>query len=200
VTKLSTAITTIAGTSSRSGAELGAPGPCERDRPNPWHVAALTPCGGGGRLRLTDYTDLMSLSTDDNKALVATRFEELDRGNLGVLDEMFAADYVLHLPGEDPLDLTRTKQFYSELYSAIPDLTHTIEDQIAEDDKVVTRWTARGTHRGELLGREATGSQIAFSGINIYRIADGKLAESYVNWDLIGIAQQLRLVETRRLV
>jgi predicted ester cyclase len=140
------------------------------------------------------------MSTDDNKALVAKRFQELDRGNLGVLDELFAPDYVLHFPGtEAPLDLERTKQFYSTLYTALPDLAHTIEEQVAEGDKVVTRWSARGTHRGELLGRASTGIEIVFTGINIYRIVDGKLAESHVNWDVIGIAQQLGLTDRRRL-
>jgi len=140
------------------------------------------------------------MSTDDNKALVAKRFEELDRGNLGVLDELFTSDYLLHFPGaEAPLDLGQTKQFYSALYSALPDLTHTIEEQLAEGDKVVTRWTAHGTHRGELLGRASTGNEIVFSGINIYRIAGGKLAESHVNWDVIGVAHQLGLIDRRAL-
>jgi steroid delta-isomerase-like uncharacterized protein len=142
---------------------------------------------------------LMS-TTDDNKALVAKRFKELDSGNLGVLDELFADDYRLHFPGAgEPLDLSRTKDFYSTLYSAFPDLTHTIEEQLAEGDKVVTRWTARGTHRGNLMGRPGTGTEIVFSGINIYRIADGKLAESHVNWDVIGVAHQLGLIDRRHL-
>lgn len=140
------------------------------------------------------------MSTDENKALVAKRFEELDNGNLGVLDELFTPDYVLHFPGVDaPLDLDQTKLFYSRLYSALPDLRHTIEEQVAEGDKVVTRWTARGTHQGELLGTGSTGMEIVFSGINIYTVADGKLAESYVNWDVIGIAYQLGLIGTRHL-
>jgi predicted ester cyclase len=141
------------------------------------------------------------MSIVDNKALVKKRFEELDRGNLEVLDEVFAPDYVLHFPGADaPLGLDETKRFYGALYSALPDLTHTIEEQLAEGDKVVTRWTARGTHRGDLLGRRATELEIVFSGINIYTVVDGKLAESHVNWDVIGIAFQLGLMDRRHLV
>jgi steroid delta-isomerase-like uncharacterized protein len=140
------------------------------------------------------------MSNEDNKAVVAKRFEELDKGNLRVLDEMFTNEYKLHFPGaEAPLDLEQTKQFYSDLYTALPDLTHSIEEQLAEGDKVVTRWTARGTHQGELLGRPASGGEIVFTGINIYRIADGKLAESHVNWDVIGIAFQLGLTDRRGL-
>jgi steroid delta-isomerase-like uncharacterized protein len=141
------------------------------------------------------------MSNDANKALVAKRFAELDKGNLGVLDEMFAPDYVLHFPGvEKPLDLDRTKEFYATLYSALPDLTHTIVEQVAEGDKVVTRWTARGTHKGDLMGRGATGTTIVFTGINIYRIANGKLAESHVNWDVISVAHQLGLIDRNSLV
>jgi steroid delta-isomerase-like uncharacterized protein len=141
------------------------------------------------------------MSTDDNKQLVAMRFRELDRGNLAVLDELFAPDYVLHFPGaEAPLDLEQTKQLYAALYAALPDLEHTIEEQVAEGDKVVTRWTARGSHRGELLGRPGTGSRIAFAGINIYRVLDGRLVESHVVWDVIGIAVQLGLVDRRSLL
>jgi steroid delta-isomerase-like uncharacterized protein len=141
------------------------------------------------------------MSNVDYKALVARRFEELDKGNFGVLDEMFSPDYLLHLPGSpQPLDLEQTKRFYADLYGALPDLTHTIEDQIAEGDKVVTRWSAEGTHRGELLGAPASGNRVAFSGINIYRVADGKLVESHVNWDLLGIAHQLGLTQHRPLV
>jgi steroid delta-isomerase-like uncharacterized protein len=141
------------------------------------------------------------MSTEDHKALVAKRFEELDNGNFGVLDEMFSPEYRLNLPGsKTPLDLEQTKQLYADLYGALRDLTHTIEDQIAEGDKVVTRWTARGTQSGDLLGHPATGNEIAFSGINIYRVADGKLAESHVNWDLLGIAHQLGISDRRGLV
>jgi predicted ester cyclase len=140
------------------------------------------------------------VSTDANKTMVAKRFQELDRGNLGVLDEMFSPEYRLNFPGAArPLDLVATKQFYSKLYTALPDLKHTIHEQVAEGDKVVTRWTAQGTHKGELLGRAPTGTRVSFSGINIYRIADGKLAESHVSWDVMGIASQLGMVDRRHL-
>lgn len=141
------------------------------------------------------------MTNEENKGLVANRFAELDKHNFDVLDELFAREYTLHLPGaKAPLDLEQTKQLYRDLYSALPDLRHTIEDQIAEGDKVVTRWSARGTHQGELLGRGGSGNEIAFAGINIYRIADGKLIESHVSWDVLAIAHQLGLAERRGLV
>jgi len=133
------------------------------------------------------------MQADDNKALVRRRFELFDRGNLAVFDELFAPDYVFHVPGtEKPLSRTEMQQFYKALYYAIPDLRHTLVEQIADGDKVVTRWTATGTHRGgPFFGVASTGRQITLRGINIYRIAGGLLAESHVSWDMLGLLQQL---------
>jgi steroid delta-isomerase-like uncharacterized protein len=132
------------------------------------------------------------MEAEDAKGMVRRRFEELDAGNVGILDEMFTDDYVLDFPGDaPPLDLERTKRFYAMLYAAFPDLKHSIEDQIAEGDKVVTRWIARGTHRGELLGIAPTEKRVTLRGINIYRIAGDKLAQSHVSWDIHGLMQQL---------
>ncbi len=133
------------------------------------------------------------MQADDNKALVRRRFELFDRGNLGVFDELFASDYVFHVPGvEKPLSRAEMQQFYKALYLAIPDLRHTLVEQIAEGDKVVTRWTATGTHRGgPLFGVANSGRQITLRGINIYRIVGGLLAESHVSWDMLGLLQQL---------
>lgn len=129
---------------------------------------------------------------DEGKDLVRRRFAELDKGNLSILDEVFTEDYVLEFPGDAaPLDLAQTKEFYSALYSAFPDLTHSIEDQIAEGDKVVTRWIARGTHRGDFMGISPTEREVALRGINIYRIEADKLAQSHVSWDILGLLQQL---------
>ena len=142
------------------------------------------------------------MSTDANKELVRRWFAETDRGNDAIVDELCAADYVDHsppLPGM-PAGNAGVRQANAALREAFPDTVHFIEDQIAEGDKVVTRWTARGTHRGDLLGRPGSGDEIAFSGINIYRIADGRLAESHVNWDLLGIAHQLGASDRRTLV
>jgi hypothetical protein len=77
------------------------------------------------------------------------------------------------------------------LLAAFPDLTHTITEQISARDKVVTRWFAQGTHRGTWMGVAGTGKIITLAGINIYTIKNGKLAESHVQWDLLGLLQQL---------
>jgi predicted ester cyclase len=80
------------------------------------------------------------------------------------------------------------------LDTAFPDLHFTIEDQIAEGDKVVNRVTARGTHLGDFRGIPPTGKQVTVAGITIDRIAGGKLVESWTSWDFLGILQQLGVV------
>jgi len=125
-------------------------------------------------------------------AMVRRRFAELDKKNFGILDELFAPSYVLNLPGlPKPLDLDATKDFYSELYTAFPDLKHKIIEQVSAPNKVVTRWEATGTHKAPFLGVAASGKKINFGGINIYTLKRGKLAQSHVNWDLLGLMQQI---------
>ena len=127
-----------------------------------------------------------------NAAMVRRRFRELDKGNLAILDELFDSAYLLHFPGiSAPLNLAATKRFYQILYSGFPGLRHTILEQVSARNKVVTRWTASGTHRGDWMGIKATGKRVTFSGINIYTLRRGRLAESQVNWDILGLAQQI---------
>ncbi len=75
--------------------------------------------------------------------------------------------------------------------AAFPDVSMTVEDQVAEGDKVVTRWTAKGTHEGELMGVPATGKSISITGITISRIADGMVEEEWTNWDGLGLMEQI---------
>jgi steroid delta-isomerase-like uncharacterized protein len=124
---------------------------------------------------------------EEAKAIVRRRFDELDRGNFGILDELFASDYTLNFPGREPLDLDRTRDFYRQMYSAFIDLHHEVVEQISEGDKVVTRWRATGTHVGEFMGIPPTNQSVSFSGINIYTFHEGKLSESQVAWDLFGL-------------
>ena len=74
---------------------------------------------------------------------------------------------------------------------AFPDLHFTLEDVIGEGDRVVVRWTATGTHKAEVMGVPATGKRVAVTGIEVSRFADGKLAETWVNWDALGLLRQL---------
>ncbi len=132
-----------------------------------------------------------------NEAMVRRRFAELDKGNIGILDELFAPSYKLNLPGfGKPMSLATTKRFYQMFYGAFAGLRHQIIEQVSAGDQVVTRWSARGTHKGEWMGVAPTGKRVSFTGINIYTINKGKFVSSFVNWDLLGILQQVGAVKT----
>jgi steroid delta-isomerase-like uncharacterized protein len=138
------------------------------------------------------------MSTDKNKAVVRRYFEEAwNKMNLDVVDEIIAPDLLDHEvdgsqqksgPGDVKRYLTR---YY---HNALPDVRMTVEDQVAEGDKVVTRITVRGTHQGELLGVPATGKRIEVTGISVDRIEGGKIVEGWVSWDRLGLLRQLGAV------
>jgi steroid delta-isomerase-like uncharacterized protein len=137
-----------------------------------------------------------TMSPEENKALVHRFVEEVfNRKEFDVLDELLASDFVNHSapPGIPP---TRAgyKQFLSMYLSAFPDLQIQIEDQIAEEDRVVIRFTAHGTHKSELMGIPASGKEVTFSGINISRIGGGKVRERWEEVDMMGLMQQLGVV------
>lgn len=136
------------------------------------------------------------MSTEQNKTLARRWLEEvMNRKNLAAVDELFATNLVDHavLPWLAP-DIESLKQLSSAYFNAFPDLQVTIEDTIAEGDKVMTRLTWRGTHRGELMCMPPTGKQVAFSGMEGYRIADGKIVEIWAYSDNLGMFQQLGVI------
>jgi steroid delta-isomerase-like uncharacterized protein len=122
-------------------------------------------------------------------------FDEVwNEGKLDVVDELFAPEYVGHPSG--PEETVRgpegVKTYVGGLRAGVPDLTLTIEDQVVDGDKVATRWTARGTHSGALLGIQPTGRAAVVTGITIQRIGDaGRIVEGWTNWDMLGMLQQL---------
>ena len=130
--------------------------------------------------------------SEENKALVRHSWDIVD--NLDVLDEVYAADLVWHEPDQDVRGAEEARQFFGAYKTAFPDLHATVEDAIAEGDKVVTRWTIRGTHRGEVeeFG-PPTGRRVEFEGITIHRIEDGKIVEEWERYDNLGVMQQLGL-------
>lgn len=137
------------------------------------------------------------MSAEGNKALVRRVFEEgWNAGNLDLFDEADAPDYVLHDPSvpEDVRGVEGVKRFASMYLRAFPDLHFTVEDQVAEDEKVVTRWISSATHQGELMGIPPTGNRTAVSGITISRVSGGKLAEDWNIWDTLGLMRQLGVV------
>jgi steroid delta-isomerase-like uncharacterized protein len=137
------------------------------------------------------------MSIEENKAIVSRATEEIfNKNNLAVVDELYATNFVSHgsdIPGVTP-DREGYKQFVTMSRTALPDFHTTIEDMIAEGDKVVQRFTARGTHKGEFMGIPPTGKQVTITGIAIDRIAGGKIVENWVNIDMLGMMVQLGVV------
>jgi steroid delta-isomerase-like uncharacterized protein len=138
------------------------------------------------------------MSAEENKAIVRRWFEELfSRANLDAVDEIISPDYVLHDPGL-PQGIRGTegfKQFISALRTAFPDLHSTLEDIMdAEGSKVVTRDTWGGTNQGMFLGFPPTYRQVTAMGIDIFRIANGKIVEQWASPDLLGAAVQLGVI------
>jgi predicted ester cyclase len=132
-------------------------------------------------------------SIDQNKALVRRFYGEIDKGNISILDELVAEDYVDHNPPPFPIRASgreRLKQEFKLFWEATPGYHH-IEDQIAEGDKVVTRLTSYGKHEGDLPGAPRTGNDMKMTSITIHRIADGKLAEKWSEKDMISLLQQI---------
>jgi steroid delta-isomerase-like uncharacterized protein len=122
--------------------------------------------------------------------------EAWNQGNLSLLDEIGAPDYVEHdlATHEELYGLDANKERVRGYRAAIPDLHVTIEDLIASGDKVVTRWRASGTNEGELMGNPPTHRYAEFTGISIDRFdADGRLAETWDQWDVMSFMQQLGL-------
>ena len=136
------------------------------------------------------------MSAEENKTIARRNFEAAwNQGDMDVVDEIYAATYVNNDPANPGVSgPAGQKQLIGMYRAAFPDTTFTIEAQVAEGDQVVTRWTARGTHQGELMGMAATNKEITITGITIDRIAGGKITESWSNWDTIGMMQQLGVV------
>jgi steroid delta-isomerase-like uncharacterized protein len=130
--------------------------------------------------------------SEQNKARIRRVIEQAySRGDLSVVDEVAAKDLVIHAPSQEIRGREGAKQYVTMLRTAFPDLHFTVEDQIAEGDMVVTRWTARGTHKGQFQSIPATGKEIRLAGTDIDRITDGQVVECWAHVDELGLMQQL---------
>jgi predicted ester cyclase len=125
------------------------------------------------------------MSAQENKDLVRREQEELwnHTGNLDSAEELFAADQA-----------EAAKQEAADFRRGFPDVISTIEDLIAEGDMVVARWRSRATHRGDYMGTPPSGKEVQFMGISVYRIEEGKIAESWTVEDQFGLMQQIGAV------
>ena len=132
--------------------------------------------------------------SETNKALVRRAVEDVwNGGDFAAVDALVTRDVLIHAssPGNDIHGPEGIRQFYGALREAFPDIHFTIEDQVAEGDRVVTRWTARATHTGAFQGIPPTGRQISLAGIDIDRIVSGKVVECWPVADELGLLQQL---------
>src|SRR5215211_1252973 len=133
--------------------------------------------------------------SEANKALTRRSWEIVAKERLETLEdalqEVYAHTIVMHEPDEDVRGIEGLTQFVSMIRSALPDLRITLEEDIAEGDKVVSRWRAQGTHQGELMGIAPTSNQVTITGITIHRIEEGKIVEEWENWDALGLMQQI---------
>jgi steroid delta-isomerase-like uncharacterized protein len=134
------------------------------------------------------------MSTEENKALIRRWTEEgWNKGNFELAEEVFAPDMVSHnAPPGAASGFEGWKQGAMMLRSAFPDSKNTIEDMLAEGDRVAWRWSSTGTHQGPFFGVPPTGKQVSVTGTNIVRIAEGRIVELWQSWDALGLMQQIR--------
>ena len=130
----------------------------------------------------------------DNKQLVRRFYEEAWRdGELGVIDELFADDYVRHdlRPGDPPPGPRGMRQITADFRAAFPDLSFVVDIMVADGDLVAARWTASGTNTGPWGGMAPTGRTATLSGVNIFRFEHDKVAEIWNHRDDLGLREQL---------
>ena len=136
------------------------------------------------------------MASEESKAnMRRIPLEIFNQGNLAVVDEVVAPDYIEHaLPSGFPSGLEGLKVFVSAVRAAFPDYHYTIDDEVTEGDTVVQRLTARGTMTGGFMGMPATGKSASWTEIHIARVANGKLTEHWANIDQLGMLHQLGVI------
>ena len=123
---------------------------------------------------------------------LSRRFTELfSTGDHALADEVLGEDVVVHLGEQELRGIEQVKGLVAGYRAAFPDARSTVEDQIAEEGKVATRWRSRGTHRGNLGDLRPTGREFAIDGVTIERISGGKIVEVWVVRDELGLMRQL---------
>jgi len=140
------------------------------------------------------------MNLEKNKEMIRKLHEIWNTGNLEMVEEIFAPDFVAHFPQSSELPERRgmdgVRRGILRIRAAFPDWYEEIKDLIAEGDRVVSRYTSRGTHRGEFWGIPPTGRRISVEEISIFRIAKGKVAEQWCSIDELGRLQQLGVIST----
>ncbi|MEZ5582310.1 MAG: ester cyclase [Candidatus Competibacteraceae bacterium] len=143
------------------------------------------------------------MSLEANKAVVRRAYEVgMNKKDWAVIDEVFSPDYVVHYPGVPAIHgLEDAKQALKAFLDAFPDIHFVVEDQLAEGDKVTTRWSGKGTHSGEYRGFPVsskvyppTGKPVQFSATDIYLIKDGKIVEEWNTLETLVVLHQIGVV------
>ena len=138
-------------------------------------------------------------STDQNKAVLSKWIEEgWNKGNLGVVDELYTPSFVQYDPAS-PVSVSSAedlKRYVAGFRMAMPDMHFATHDLVAEGDRVLWRFTARGTQTGVLMGIPPTGKTANVEGMALFRLANGKIAECWVNFDALGMLQALGVIPT----
>ena len=136
------------------------------------------------------------MSTEQNKSVVRRWIEEgWNKGNLAVIDQVYIPNYVQHEPAPETVNSSEALKHYVGAYrTAFPDLNLSIEDLIAEGDKVVWRFKSSGHQSGPFMGMPATGKSGSITGIVIFRLENDRIAEAWVNIDALGLLQQLGVI------
>jgi len=139
------------------------------------------------------------MSVEENKALVRRWFEESNKGKaaaIAVVDKLCASSCILHSSSGRDYSVAEYKKYTNDLVNTWPDSHFTIDDMVAEGDKVAVRITMNGTHKGEYMGIPPTNKKMTMWMIQIFRIAGGKIVEGWSRTDTLGLMQQLGVVPT----
>jgi predicted ester cyclase len=148
-------------------------------------------------------TEENAMPLEDNKAIVRRAYlDGMNNRDLSIIDETFAPDYVVHYPGMEPIEgREAAKEAIAAFLDAFPDIVFKIEDQVAEGNKVVTRWSAHGTHNGDFRGFPkkgnlipASGRAVFFSATDIYLIVNGYIKEEWNTLENMELYRQLGVV------
>ena len=136
--------------------------------------------------------------SEENKAVVRRLTGIFETGDLSVIDEVLASNFVDHNPfPEQAPGPEGMKQLIGMMRATFPDMAVSTEDMIAEGDKVVSRWIGTGTHQGEFMGVPATGNKVTVTGIGIGRLVDGKIVEHWEQFDAMGMVQQIGAIPSQ---
>ena len=133
------------------------------------------------------------MTVEENKALVKRAYEDLNQKGLAAYYELVTPDHIVHFTDGD-MSLEQDRQFNTMFYEAFPDAKATVEQMIAEGDRVAVRVTWIGTHTGKWMDIAPTGNKINITNTAIFRVADGKLAEIWATTDNLRFMQQLGIL------